>query len=350
MSNRSDSKAAIYSLPKDKSHIVLTGDRPTGPLHLGHYYGSLKRRIECQSLFKQYVVIADVQALTDHADNPQLIRSNVMEVMTDYLAVGLDPSKSTFYLQSAIPETAELTLYYMNMIKLGRLQRNPTVKTEIRQKGLDEEVPVGFLCYPLHQAADISQFRATLVPVGPDQIPMIELTNDIIRSFNKTYNTDYLVECAALVPAQGLLPGLDGDTKMSKSLNNAIYLKDDAATVAKKVKGMFTDPQHLRVEDPGRTEGNPVFAYLDAFDSRTEEVESLKKQYCHGGLGDGTVKKRLTEVLNEFLEPIRLHRKQFEADQGEVANILRKGTEVARSAIQETLSRVRASIGVFSLS
>ena len=346
MSQRDSSKVAITELPKG-AQVILTGDRPTGPMHIGHYYGSLRRRVQCQDLYKQYVLIADVQALTDHADNPGLVRSSIKEVMCDYLAVGIDPAKSTIYLQSAIPETTELTLYYLNLINLGRLSRNPTVKTEIKQKGFGDEIPVGFLIYPVNQAADITQFQATLVPVGPDQIPMIEVANDMARAFNRTYSTDYFVECSALIPESGLsLPGTDGSSKMSKTLGNTIYLKDDADTVAKKVKGMYTDPGHIHVEDPGKIEGNAVFAYLDVFDPDQAGLQALKEHYQRGGLGDGVVKKRLTTVLNDVLTPIRERRRQFEADETEVLRILKKGTERAREKVCETMAHVRSKLGM----
>lgn len=346
MSSRTSSKAAIYSIPEGSCHTILTGDRPTGPLHLGHYYGSLRRRVECQSRFAQYVLVADVQALTDHADNPEMVRTNIIEVVTDYLAVGIDPSKSTIFLQSGVPETTELTLYFLNLVNVGRLMRNPTIKAEIKQKGFGDEIPAGFLCYPVNQAADISQFQATLVPVGADQIPMIEITNDITRAFNRIYKTDYFVPCQALVPSAGLLPGIDGDPKMGKSLDNAIYLGDDADTVSKKVKAMFTDPNHLRVEDPGRVEGNPVFAYLDAFDDDRDTLQELKCQYEKGGLGDGMVKKRLSEILNAFLDPIRERRRRFEKDPGEIIRILRNGTQRARGKAASTISHVRKCLGM----
>ena len=267
-------------------------------------------------------------------------------MLLDYLAVGIDPGKSTIYLQSAIPETAELTFYYLNLVGVGRLMRNPTVKTEMKQKGFGDEVPVGFLCYPINQAADITQFRATLVPAGADQVPMIELTNDIARSFNRIYQSDYFVEAKALIPAGGLLPGTDGNSKMSKSLGNAIYLADDSDTVMKKVHAMFTDPKHLRIEDPGTVEGNTVFTYLDAFDPAVEEVEELKAHYRKGGLGDGVVKKRLTEVLNTFLAPIRERREHYASDKAEVIRILKDGTDRARQTAAQTLAHVKGKLGM----
>ncbi len=349
MSERDSSKVAIEKPAEGKAYTILTGDRPTGPLHLGHYVGSLSARVKYQELYKQYVLIADMQALTDNADNPAKVSENVYEVMLDYLAVGISPERSTIYLQSAIPETSELTMYYMNLVSVGRLSRNPTVKNEISVRGFGDEVPAGFWAYPVNQAADISQFRANLVPVGPDQIPIIELTNDIVRAFNRIYKSSALVECSALVPKSGLLPGTDGNTKMSKSLKNAIYLKDGADEVAKKVKGMFTDPGHLRVEDPGKVEGNPVFSYLDYFDPDKAALESMKEHYRAGGLADGIVKKRLIEVLEIFLAPIRARRQDFSKDRAQVMNILKHGSDRARAASAETLAKVRSAIGIVEL-
>lgn len=347
MSERSDSRIIIHEIPADLSrHTILTGDRPTGPLHLGHFHGTLRSRVALQGRLPLYVLIADVQALTDNAENPEKVRAAVYEVMLDYLAVGIDPTKATIYVQSAVPETAELTLYYMNLVNLGRLMRNPTVKTEMRQKGYEDSVPVGFLAYPINQAADISQFKATIVPVGEDQVPMIEQTNDIARAFNRIYKADVLRECCALVPTTGMLPGTDGSSKMSKSLNNAIYLGDPEKVVAQKVKGMFTDPTHLRVEDPGRVEGNPVFSYLDVFETDRPRLDEMKAHYTRGGLGDGVVKKRLGEVLEEFLRPIRTRREDLAKDKGEVMRILQAGTERARGVVQKTLDEVRRAIGV----
>lgn len=255
---------------------VLTGDRPTGPLHLGHYVGSLKNRIELQETCDQFVMIADVQALTDNAENPEKVRENVLQVALDYLAVGIDPEKSTLFIQSLVPALSELTIYYLNLVTWNRLKHNPTVKQEILQKGYGESVPAGFMVYPVSQAADITAFKANIVPVGEDQLPMIEQTNEIVRHFNRIYKKPVLVECAAMIPKCARLPGTDGKAKMSKSLGNCIYLSDSADTVAKKVKGMYTDPNHLRVEDPGQVEGNPVFTYLDAFDLDHTGLEEMK--------------------------------------------------------------------------
>jgi tryptophanyl-tRNA synthetase len=346
MSERSESSVIIHEFTPSKSDIILTGDRPTGPLHVGHYHGSLKARVRYQSQCTQYILIADIQALTDNAEDPQKVARSVLEVMLDYLAVGIDPKLSTIYVASGIPETAELTLYYLNLVNLGRLQRNPTVKTEMRQKGYDEGVPVGFLTYPVNQAADISQFKATVVPVGEDQVPMIEQTNDLVRNFNRIYKHTVFTECKALVPSGGLLPGLDGNSKMSKSLNNAIYLSDDEKTVAQKIKGMFTDPNHLRVEDPGRVEGNPVFAYLDVFDPDRARLEEMKAHYQRGGLGDGVVKQRLREVLEEFLSPIRARRAEFAKDKGAVLQILKEGTERAREVVARNMREAREAMGI----
>jgi len=347
MSERSESSVIIHDFKPSASDVILTGDRPTGPLHLGHYHGSLKARVKYQTACKQYILLADVQALTDNAENPEKVRTNVLEVMLDYLSVGIDPKLSTIYVASAIPETAELTLYYMNLVNIGRLQRNPTVKTEMKQKGFDEGVPVGFLTYPINQAADISQFKATIVPVGEDQVPMIEQTNDLVRNFNRIYKCSVFTECKALVPATGgLLPGIDGASKMSKSLGNAVYLSDDEKTIAQKIKMMFTDPKHLRVEDPGTVEGNVVFSYLDAFDPDTAKVEEMKAHYRRGGLGDGVVKQRLREVLEEMLKPIRSRRAEFAADKGEVLRILKQGTDRAREVISQTLREAKSAMGI----
>lgn len=329
-------------MPEKK--IALTGDRPTGPLHLGHYVGSLKNRLEFQESCRQFIMIADVQALTDHAHEPEKIRENVLQVALDYLAIGLDPSKSVIFIQSLLPQLPELTLYYLNLVTWNRLKHNPTVKQEIVQKGYGESVPAGFMIYPVSQAADITAFRAEVVPVGEDQIPMVEQTNEIVRHFNRIYKTEVLVEAKAIVPKIARLPGIDGKAKMSKSLNNCIFLGDSADVVAKKVKGMYTDPGHLRVEDPGKVEGNPVFSYLDAFDPEKEQLAELKAHYQRGGLGDSVVKKRLLEVLQAFLEPIRIKRQEFAQHPAEVMNMLRKGTKQANEAAAETLRLVREAM------
>lgn len=324
--------------------IILTGDRPTGPLHLGHYVGSLQNRVKFQETHNQFVIIADAQALTDNADNPQKVRENVLEVALDYLAVGIDPDKTTIFIQSLIPQIPELTMYYLNLVTWNRLKHNPTVKHEIEQKGFGESVPAGFMVYPVSQAADITFVKAEVVPVGEDQLPMIEQTNEIVRHFNRTYKTDVLVEATAIIPKFARLPGTDGKAKMGKSLGNAIFLSDPADVVAKKVKGMYTDPTHLRVEDPGKVEGNPVFSYLDAFDLDIAKVEELKSHYQRGGLGDSVVKKYLLEVLQSFLEPIRKRRAEFAADKGEVMRLLQKGTARTLKVAEQTLADVRRAM------
>jgi tryptophanyl-tRNA synthetase len=327
-----------------KKKIVLTGDRPTGPLHVGHYVGSLKNRLELQHTAEQYVMIADAQALTDNAHDPMKVRDNVLQVALDYLAIGLDPDKTTIFIQSLIPQLPELTLYYLNLVTWNRLKHNPTVKQEIIQKGFGENVPAGFMIYPVSQAADITAFKADLVPVGEDQLPMIEQTNELVRHFNRIYKRDVLVEAKALVPKIARLPGTDGKAKMGKSLGNAIFLSDSADTVSKKVKGMYTDPNHLRVEDPGKVEGNPVFDYLTAFDPDIQGLEELKAHYARGGLGDSVVKKRLEGVLQAFLEPIRLKRSELAKDPVIIFEILKKGTEHAERVAATTLSEVRQAM------
>jgi len=330
--------------------IFLTGDRPTGRLHLGHYVGSLRRRVEMQNsgLYDPYIFIADLQALTDNFNNPEKIRKNLIEVALDYLSVGIDPTKSTIFIQSQIPELAELTNYYMNLVSLGRLQRNPTIKTEIKDRGFEKSIPVGFLTYPISQAADITAFNAHLVPVGEDQLPILEQDREIVKSFNSLYG-EVLRMPEPILPDSKVcrrLPGIDGSAKMSKSLNNAIYLADDAETVKKKVMSMYTDPNHIRVEDPGQVEGNTVFTYLDAFCKDKEKVEELKTQYRKGGLGDVKIKKFLIEVLEEELAPIRERRKYYEDRIEEVYDILEEGCKKARSVASETLKRVRRAIGI----
>ncbi len=324
--------------------LVLTGDRPTGPLHLGHYVGSLANRVALQETCKQFVMIADVQALTDNFENPAKVHENVFEVACDYLAVGIDPTKTTIFIQSMIPAIAELTIFYMNLVTVARVQRNPTVKTEIKQKGLEESLPVGFMMYPISQAADITAFKATLVPVGEDQLPMIEQTNEIVRSFNRIYNTDVLKEAKALVPKCARLAGIDGQAKMSKSLNNAIYLKDSADELVKKIQKMYTDPNHLRVQDPGKIEGNTVFEYLEVFAKDTAKVAELKAHYQRGGLGDMVVKKYLMEVLEEFLSPIRARRAEYASDRAQVMNMLYAGTQVANETASATLHEVKKAM------
>ncbi len=325
---------------------ILTGDRPTGKLHLGHYVGSLANRVKLQEVHRQFVMIADAQALTDHAHEPQKIRANILEVALDYLAVGIDPNITTIFIQSLVPALAELTMYYLNLITWNRLKHNPTVKMEIQQKGYGEEVPAGFMIYPISQAADITAFKANLVPVGDDQIPMIEQTVEVVRKFNRLYNTTVLVEPEAVISSIARLPGIDGKAKMSKSLNNAIYLADSPEEITKKVKGMYTDPGHLRVEDPGKVEGNPVFTYLDAFGRDKAKIDELKAHYARGGLGDSIVKKYLLEVLLEFLEPIRKRREEYAKDPKQVMSYLFKGTEVANAEAHKTLMEVRKAMGI----
>ncbi len=325
----------------EKKEIILTGDRPTGPLHLGHFVGSLKARVELQETATQYVMIADAQALTDHAKEPEKVSQNVKQVLLDYLAVGIDPKKTTIFIQSQIPELFELSMYFLNLVTWNRLKHNPTVKQEIQQKGFGESVPAGFMVYPVSQAADILAFKATCVPVGEDQRPMIEQTSEIASHFNRIYNADVFVKPKALIPKIARLPGTDGQAKMGKSLGNAIYLSDPVDVVSKKVKKMYTDPNHLHIEDPGTVEGNPVFAYLDAFGTDISKIQELKDHYQRGGLGDGTVKKYLLEVLLEFLEPISKRRKELEEDQQHLSNILESGCEKARIITAQTLSEVK---------
>ena len=340
--------------------IILTGDRPTGRLHLGHYVGSLRRRVELQNegdYDKMFVFIADVQALTDNADNPEKVRQNIIEVALDYLSAGLDPAKVTMFIQSMIPELAELTVYYMNLVNVGRLQRNPTVKTELQMRNFGEGVPVGFFTYPISQAADITAFKATTVPVGEDQKPMLEQCNEIVRRFNQIY-APVLVEPQIMLPTNQVcmrLPGIDGNAKMSKSLGNCIYLSDDQKEVEKKVKSAYTDPTHLQVEDPGHVEGNVVFTYLDAFATDDDFVQfwpdyknldELKDHYRRGGLGDMKCKKFLMKVLNDRLEPIRQRRHEFEKDIPEVYNILKTGSETAREVAAQTLHEVKEAMRI----
>lgn len=340
--------------------IILTGDRPTGKLHLGHYVGSLKRRVELQNsgLYdKIFIMIADAQALTDNADNPEKVRQNIIEVALDYLSVGLDPTKSTIFIQSQVAELCELAFYYMNLVTVSRLQRNPTVKTEIKLRNFEANIPVGFFCYPISQAADITAFKATTVPVGEDQAPMIEQTREIVNRFNNIYG-ETLVEPNILLPDNAAclrLPGTDGKAKMSKSLGNCIYLSDTEADVQKKVKSMFTDPTHLKVSDPGKLEGNAVFTYLDAF-SRDEHfaeflpeyanLQELKDHYTRGGLGDMKVKTFLNAILQEELNPIRARRKELEKDIEDIYRILKKGSDEAREKAAQTLSEVRSAMKI----
>ena len=341
--------------------IILTGNRPTGRLHLGHYVGSLRRRVELQNAGdydRMFVFMADVQALTDNADNPDKIRNNIVNVALDYLSVGLDPSKCTLYIQSCIPELAELTVYLMNIVSVSRVQRNPTVKTEVKMRGFENNsIPLGFFCYPVSQAADIAAFKATTVPAGEDQEPMIELTRELVSRFNQTY-APVLVEPQIMLPENATarrLPGTDGKEKMSKSLGNCIYLSDDADTVWKQVKGMYTDPTHLNVSDPGHVEGNAVFTYLDAFATDQDfadfwpefkNLDELKAAYTHGGIGDMKCKKLLNKIINRMLDPIRQRRHEYEQDIPEILNILKRGSESAREAAAKTMDEVRKAMRI----
>lgn len=324
--------------------VLLTGDRPSGMLHLGHYVGSLQNRVQLQGDYESYIFVADVQALAACWDNPKLLRESVVEVVKDYLAVGIDPDVATIFLQSQVPEIAELTIYYMNLVTLARLERNPTVKTELEQKGMSDSVPVGFLCHPINQAADITAFGAEVIPVGEDQLPLLEQCNEIVRRFNRIYNVNLLKECRPLLGAMSRLPGIDGKAKASKSLGNAIYLADTPELLKEKVMAMYTDPQHIKVSDPGHVEGNIVFTYLDVFHSDKEEVNGLKEQYCKGGLGDVTLKKLLLEDLNALLQPVRERRLKISANH--VFDVLKTGTARARCKAQATLESVREAIGV----
>ena len=340
--------------------IILTGDRPTGRLHVGHYAGSLKRRVELQNsgeFDEIYIMIADAQALTDNADNPEKVRQNIIEVALDYLACGLDPEKSVLFIQSQVPELCEMTFYYMDLVTVSRLQRNPTVKSEIQMRNFEASIPVGFFTYPISQAADITAFKATTVPVGEDQEPMIEQTREIVRRFNYIYG-DTLVEPEILLPDNAAclrLPGTDGKAKMSKSLGNCIYLSDTADEVEKKVKSMYTDPTHLKVSDPGKLEGNTVFTYLDAFCKPEHfgrylpdypNLDELKAHYTRGGLGDMKVKKFLAAIMQEELTPIRERRKEFEKDIPAIYEMLRKGCETARATAAATLDDVRKAMKI----
>ena len=340
--------------------VILTGDRPTGKLHLGHYVGSLRRRVELQNAGdydRMFVFMADVQALTDNADNPEKLRQSIIQVALDWLSAGLDPERCTLFVQSQIPELAELTTYLMNLITVSRVQRNPTVKTEIKMRNFEANIPLGFFCYPVSQAADITLFKATTVPAGEDQEPMLEVTRELVRRFNQIY-AEVLVEPEIMLPENltaRRLPGTDGKEKMSKSLGNCIYLSDSADEVWQKVRSMYTDPTHLNVSDPGHVEGNAVFTYLDAFSTdddfarfwpEYQNLDELKDHYRRGGLGDMKCKKFLNEVLQQFLEPMRQRRHEFEQDIPEVYNMLRRGTEKAREVAAQTMSEVRQDMRI----
>jgi tryptophanyl-tRNA synthetase len=340
-------------------NIILTGDRPTGRLHLGHYVGSLRNRVKLQeegNYDEMYVMIADAQALTDNFDNPKKIQDNLHEVILDYLSVGLNPNKVTFFIQSEVNALTTLTYYYMNLVTVSRLERNPTIKTEIKQRGFTESVPAGFLSYPVSQAADITGFNANVVPVGDDQLPLLEQTNEIVRSFNRIYG-ETLRECEAYLEENDIakrLPGIDGNAKMSKSLGNGIYLADTKEEVYKKVMSMYTDPNHIKVEDAGKVEGNMVFTYLDVFSTDDQiskysdfsSLNEMKEQYKKGGLGDVAIKKVLYQVIEDLLEPIREKRKYYEEHMDEVEKILKEGTEKAISKANETLNKVKKAIGI----
>ncbi|SFG65255.1 tryptophanyl-tRNA synthetase [Duganella sp. CF458] len=326
--------------------IILTGDRPTGPLHLGHFVGSLRNRVSYQDDYQQFIMLADSQALTDNMEDTNKVHRNVVEVALDYMACGIDPAKSTILIQSQIPELAELTFYYLNMVTVARLERNPTVKQEIVLRGFERDIPAGFLTYPASQAADISAFKATVVPVGEDQIPMIEQTNEIVRKFNRLANKEILVECKAVVPEVGRLPGIDGKAKMSKSLGNVINLGASAAEITAAVKMVYTDPLHLKVADPGHLEGNVAFIYLDAFDTEKASLQEMKDHYVRGGLGDSIVKKRLEAVLQDMLAPIRARREELAKDKGYIMQVLKEGTMRAREVAARTTDEVKAALGL----
>ncbi|MDK6077622.1 tryptophan--tRNA ligase [Massilia varians] len=334
--------------PNTSTPIILTGDRPTGPLHLGHFVGSLRNRVEYQNTYRQFVMLADAQALTDNMDDIGKVHRNVVEVALDYLACGIDPARTTILIQSQIPELCELTFYYLNLVTVARLERNPTVKQEIILRGFERDIPAGFLTYPASQAADITAFKASVVPVGEDQIPMIEQCNEIVRRFNRTYSPekDILVECKAIVPEVGRLPGIDGRAKMSKSLGNTINLGASADEIRAAVKQVYTDPLHLKVSDPGHLEGNVAFIYLDAFDTDKEGLAEMKAHYTRGGLGDSVVKKRLEGILQELLAPIRARREEFAKDRGQVLQILKEGTMRAREVAAQTTDEVKKALGL----
>lgn len=331
----------------DSNDIILTGDRTTGPLHLGHYVGSLRNRVILQNRCRQFLLLADAQALTDNMGNYLKVRDNVLQVALDYLAVGIDPAKSTIFIQSLVPELMELASYYLNLVTVSRLERNPTIKDEIKQRGYERDIPAGFLTYPAAQAADITAFKASIVPVGEDQIPMIEQTNEIVRRFNHSVGREVLVESRAVVPAAGArLPGIDGKAKMSKSLGNALPLSASADEISHAVKMMYTDPNHLRVDDPGQVEGNVVFAYLDVFEPDSALVEDLKARYQRGGLGDSVIKKQLEERLQALLAPIRARREEYAKDPAQVMEMLKHGTRRARDVAATTLAEVKHAMGL----
>lgn len=329
--------------------IVLTGDRPTGKLHIGHYVGSLRNRVKMQNegKYNMYVMIADLQALTDNAKNPDKVRKSILQIALDYLGVGLDPEKTTIYIQSQIPALSELDMYFMNLVTVSRLERNPTVKSEIQQKNFDRSIPAGFLTYPVSQTADIAAFKASLIPVGDDQEPMMEQAREIVRTFNNTYG-NVLVEPEGVFPpkGQGRIPGIDGNAKMSKSLGNTIYLSDDEDTLKQKVMSIYTDPNHIHIEDPGKIEGNVVFTYLDIFGKDKEKIQRMKEHYRHGGLGDVAIKNYLFDVINEELTPIRNRRAEYAKDPEAVYEMLQRGSEKANIVANETLQQVKSAMGI----
>ncbi|VIO79952.1 Tryptophan--tRNA ligase 2 [Bradyrhizobium ivorense] len=329
--------------------IILTGDRPTGPLHLGHYAGSLRSRLAFQDTHQQFLLLADMQALTDNAHDTGKVRNNVVEVALDYLAVGIDPERSSICLQSQLPALAELSMLYLNLVTVARLERNPTIKDEIRARGFGRDIPAGFLCYPVAQAADITAFRATVVPVGEDQAPLIEQTNEIVRRVNALAGHALLPEAQAIIPRAGRLPGVDGRAKMSKSAGNAIALSASSDDITAAVRAMFTDPDHLRVADPGKVEGNVVFTYLDAFDDDHAAVADLKARYRRGGLGDSTVKRRLEDILQALIAPIRARRAELARNRDHVIDVIRRGTLRAREITERTRDEVMQGLGLFRL-
>jgi len=328
--------------------IILTGDRPTGSLHLGHYIGSLRNRVALQHEHTQYLLIADNQALTDNMGNPMKVRDNIIEVAKDYLASGIEPTKTTIAIQSLLPAIAELTLLYMNFVTVSRLERNPTIRDEIKSRNFGRDIPAGFLAYPVAQAADITAFKASLVPVGEDQAPLIEQANEVVKKVNRQAEKEILPEITALIPTIGRLPSLDGKSKMSKSLGNTINLYSSNDEITKAVRAMFTDPTHIKVSDPGKVDGNVVFTYLDAFDTNLEELNALKEHYIRGGLGDSVIKKRLTEILIETLTPIREKRLQLNNEHEYVLSVLKQGTDIAREVTQTNLNEIKRHLNMFS--
>lgn len=329
--------------------VILTGDRTTGPLHIGHYAGSLRNRLLFQDSHEQFLLLADMQAMTDNAHDPAKVRRGVIDIGADYLAVGIDPARTTICLQSHLPALAELSMLYLNFVSVARLERNPTIKDEIRARGFGRDIPAGFLCYPAAQAADITAFKATVVPVGEDQAPLIEQTNEIVRRINAAAGADILPQAQAIIPASGRLPGIDGKAKMSKSGGNAITLSASPDEIRAAVRAMFTDPDHLRVDDPGRVEGNVVFTYLDAFDEDKDALAAIKAHYRRGGLGDNKIKARLVDILKSLIAPIRARRQQFARDPGHILEVIRQGTDRARERTEATKQEVCDGLGLMRL-